>query len=424
MDIGRAAAMVLAHHGQARPKVLIAMDTRISSQMLECALSAGLCSVGTDVVSVGVVPTPAAAFLVKALQCNAGIMISASHNPCEYNGIKLFDGEGYKLPDALEEEIESIVLDKSCAVPVPVKGDLGRIVYRQDAVDLYIDHICSTVRERLDGLKVALDCANGAASKTAYRIFSSLGAQCCMLCDQPDGVNINEGCGSTHMEKIADFVVKNGCDVGLAFDGDADRCLAVDHEGNLIDGDKMIAIAALDKKKNGTLKNNTVVMTVMSNIGFFKFAKENDIQVLTTKVGDRYVLEQMKANGHCIGGENSGHIIFSDYATTGDGQLSGLQLLAIMKRTGKSLKELAKVMETFPQVLVNIKTTNAIKETYERDEHVIASIRAVEETLGNDGRVLVRASGTEPLIRVMLEGKCIDEITALAEQIADTIRAL
>lgn len=424
MQIGRAAAYVLSRHSTARPRVLIGMDTRISSQMLESALSAGLCSVGCDVVLAGVVPTPATAFLIKALDCSAGIMISASHNPCEYNGIKLFDQEGFKLPDAVEEEIEAIVLDGTVQLPVPSGGDLGRITIAEQALDLYIRHIQQTTDVRFDGLTVALDCANGSASATAQRLFSELGADCRMLSDQPDGVNINDHCGSTHLESLSAYVKTHRCDLGLAFDGDADRCLAVDAQGNVVDGDQIIAIIASSLKQEGRLKNNTAVMTVMSNLGFFVFAKEQGIRVLTTKVGDRYVLEEMKKGGHCIGGEQSGHIIFLDYASTGDGQLSGVQLLRILKQTGKPLHELAQAMTKYPQVLINVHTTNQVKQSYESNPQVAQIIRQVAQLLGEDGRVLVRPSGTEPLIRVMLEGKDQKQISAFAEQIADVIRAL
>ena len=423
-EIGRAAALVLSRHTDEKPKVLIGMDTRISGDMLEGALTAGLCSVGADVVIVGVVPTPATAFLIKQLGCTAGAMISASHNPCEYNGIKLFDKDGYKLPDALEEEIEAIVRDKACEIPTPTGGELGRVIRRYDAKEIYIKHILSTVDVDFSGMTIALDCANGSASVTAREIFSSLGADITVLSAEPDGVNINDKCGSTHMEQLSDFVKSSDCVAGFAFDGDADRCLCVDEDGEIVDGDKMIAIAAYDMKQNGKLMKDTAVMTVMSNIGFFKFAKSNGIEVATTKVGDRYVLEEMRKSGYNIGGEQSGHIIFSDFASTGDGQLSAVQILAIMKRTGKSLRELGNIMECYPQVLVNVRTTPEVKMIWEQNEVVNAAIRQVENELGDNGRVLVRASGTEPLIRVMLEGKDIDEITASANMIADVIKKL
>ncbi len=424
MNIGRAAALVLAAHSHTRPKILIGKDTRISSDMLENALVAGLCSVGADAVLVGVVPTPATAFLIRELGVDAGVMISASHNPCEYNGLKLFDRNGYKLPDALEEEIEGIVLDGAREYPVPTGGDLGRVILRPDGISIYTEHIISTTDERFDGMKIALDCANGSASMTAENLFTRLGAECHMLSDQPDGVNINDRCGSTHLEQLREFVKAHGCDAGLAFDGDADRCLAVDHEGNVVDGDRMIAITAMDMKSRGVLKGGTAVMTVMSNLGFFRFAKEQGIAVKTTKVGDRYVLEEMKKSGYSIGGEQSGHIIFLDYATTGDGQLSGVQLLSILKRSGKSLKDLASVMEVYPQVLVNVHVTPDIKAAYESDSAVQHAIVNAQEEMGDSGRVLVRASGTEPLIRVMLEGRDHDQIQRLANQIARVIEQI
>ena len=424
MQIGRAAALSLSRHCDSKPKVLIGMDTRISGDMLEGALSAGFCSVGADVVLVGVVPTPATAYLINELGCTAGAMISASHNPCEYNGIKLFDKDGYKLPDSMEEEIEAIIFDKTEEIPAPVGSGVGCVERRYDAKDLYIKHVASTIDVDLNGMKIALDCANGSASATAKEIFTSLGADCDILSAEPDGININDNCGSTHLENLVNHVKSTDCVVGFAFDGDADRCLCVDENGEIVDGDKMIAIAALDMKNNGKLNKNTAVMTVMSNIGFFKFAKENGIEVKTTAVGDRYVLEEMRKSGFNIGGEQSGHIIFSDYASTGDGQMSAVQLLGIMKRSGKTLGALASVMTSYPQVLINIKTTNEVKATWSENADVKAVIDEVNAILKDDGRVLVRTSGTEPLIRVMLEGKDIDEITKYAEKIADVIRKL
>ena len=424
MKIGRAAAEVLSKHTDKKPEILIGKDTRISCDMLESALVAGLCSFGADAVTVGVVPTPCTAFLIKKLNCSAGIMISASHNPFEYNGIKLFDKDGYKLPDSLEEEIEAIVLDRKNEAELPKNEHIGFVRDRRDAVDLYINHLTSTIDVDLKGLKVAFDCANGASSVTAEKVFTSLGADCSFMSKEPNGININDNCGSTHLENLQKYVVDNKCDLGIAFDGDADRCLAVDNEGNVVDGDMIIAISAYDLKQRNKLTNNTVVMTVMTNIGFFKFAEKEGIDVVATKVGDRYVLEEMRAKGYIIGGEQSGHIIYLEHASTGDGQLSAIQLLATMKRTGKSLKELASIMEQFPQVLVNIKVTKEIKDKYADDENVIKAIKDVEEQLGDNGRVLVRASGTEPLIRVMIEGKNTDEIQKQAEFIAEKIKNL
>ncbi len=423
MKIGKAAAEVLAVEAK-KPKILIAKDTRISCDMLESALSAGLCSVGADVISVGVVPTPCAAYLIGELGCSAGIMISASHNPFEYNGIKLFDKNGFKLPDALEEEIEAIVLDDKGKHEKATDGNIGRVYYRDDAIDIYVDHLISTVDVDFSGLKIAFDCANGASYQTAQKVFTKLGADCIFLSTEPTGVNINLNCGSTHLENLQKAVVQNDCDCGIAFDGDADRCLAVDNEGNIVDGDMIIAISVNDLKQRNELDKNTVVMTVMSNIGFFKFAERVGVDVKTTKVGDRYVLEEMRANGFVIGGEQSGHIIYLKHASTGDGQLSALQLIATMKRTGKSLKQLSSVMEQFPQVLVNVTVTKEVKEFYAESKIVRDAIVKAEQQLGSNGRVLVRASGTEPLVRVMIEGKNEDEITAMAESIADKIRNL
>ena len=424
MNIGRAAALVLARNSNGKPKVLIGMDTRISSEMLEAALCAGLCSVGCDVLLAGVVPTPATAYLIGKYNCDAGVMISASHNPCEYNGIKLFDKDGYKLPDEIENEIEAIILDNAEEYPTPTGGDLGRITRLTDAKQIYIEHLKSTTTADFTGFKVALDCANGSSAVTAETLFTSLGAECTMLATTPDGVNINDGCGSTHIDKLAEFVKNGNYDLGLAFDGDADRCLAVDENGEIVDGDKIIAIVAKHFKEQGRLNKDTAVMTVMSNLGFFKFAEKYGINVPKTKVGDRYVLEEMKKHNYSIGGEQSGHIIFLDFASTGDGQLSAVQLITIMVQTGKKLSELASVMQQFPQVLVNIKTTNEVKAKWETDENVKKAIADVENKLGDLGRVLVRASGTEPLIRVMLEGMNQEEITEYAESIADVIRSI
>jgi phosphoglucosamine mutase len=424
MQIGRTAAMTLARHNVTHPRVLIGMDTRKSGAMLEAALCAGLCSVGADAILIGVVPTPAVAYLTGFYNCDAGIMISASHNPCEHNGIKIFDKFGFKLPDSMEEEMEAIILDGAEIPPTPIAGDLGTVVREEGAVDAYIDHIVKTTNERFDGLKIALDCANGSASVCAEKLFSSLGAECLMLSDKPDGVNINDNCGSTHIESLVEFVKENGCDLGLAFDGDADRCIAVDEQGEIVDGDKMIAITSLEMKQRGILKKDTVVMTVMSNLGFFKFAEKSGIKVEVTKVGDRYVLEEMRKDGYIIGGEQSGHIIFLDYASTGDGELSGVQLISTVIRSGKKLSELAACMETYPQVLVNINTTAEIKARYADEKAVKDIIADVESRLCGNGRVLVRPSGTEALIRVMLEGKDSEEITNYANEIAEVIRNL
>ena len=422
MKIGRAAAMVLTDAEHSRPKVLIGTDTRLSGDMLKAALAAGLCSVGADVLILGVVPTPAVAYLVKEYGYDAGIMVSASHNPYEYNGIKIFQGDGYKLPDALEEEIESIILDETKVPPKKAGAELGRCRRASTAQVDYIDHILTTSEYRYNGMKVALDCANGSASTTAERLFKALGCDCYIMGAEPNGENINDNCGSTHVEKLQEFVRENKCDVGFAFDGDADRLIAVDENGNIVDGDKIIAICALNMKETGHLKNDTAVVTVMSNMGFFKFAEEHGIHCEKTKVGDRYVLENMKENGHVIGGEQSGHVIFLDYATTGDGQLTAVQLLRAIKRTGKNLSELASVMEIFPQVLKNVRVSNFGKARFNDDEEIKIAIKKAEEELGDTGRVLVRVSGTEPLVRVMLEGKDEAQIDRLADEIVEVVK--
>ncbi|MBP3328689.1 MAG: phosphoglucosamine mutase [Clostridia bacterium] len=422
MQIGRAAAMVLIDGDVKRPKVMIGMDTRISSNMLCSALTAGLCSVGADVMNLGVLPTPAVAYLVKKYEYDAAVMITASHNPCEYNGIKIFQKDGFKLPDELEEKIEAIILDGASVPPVKVGADVGRIRTSEMPVFDYVRYLESTVDCTFEEYKVALDCANGASSVTAHELFTDLGADMYVRSSMPNGVNINRKCGSTHMDGLQRLVVENGCDIGFAFDGDADRMLAVDEKGRVVDGDKIIAICASDMKNRGVLTNNTAVVTVMSNMGFFKFCENHGINCEKTKVGDRYVLENMRANGHKIGGEQSGHVIFYDYATTGDGQLTAIQLLSVMKRTGKKLSELADEMEVYPQVLVNVKVSQMGKKRYENDEEIKNAIKSAEKELGDTGRVLVRVSGTEPLVRVMLEGKDEKQITVLADEIAQVVK--
>lgn len=421
MKIGRAAAMVLTESCAHKPKVLIGMDTRASSHMLAAAIGAGLCSVGADVLIIDVVPTPAVAFLVKEYDYDAGVMISASHNPCEYNGIKIFQGNGYKLPDELENEIEEIILDETKLPPVVLGGDVGKISFSSKAVDDYIFHLAMTADGDFKGMKIALDCANGSASVTARALFTRLGAKCCIINETPNGTNINENCGSTHLEQLQKFVVENKCDIGFAFDGDADRLLVVDESGVVVDGDKIIAVCSKFMKENNKLKNNTAVVTVMSNMGFFKFCEKNGINCVKTKVGDRYVLEEMVKNGYAIGGEQSGHIIFLDYATTGDGQMSAIQVLNVLKSTGKKISELASEMQVYPQVLINVRVSNFGKARLDKDEEVQLAIREASEELGDTGRVLVRVSGTEPLVRVMLEGEDYNQIKSLAESIAKVI---
>lgn len=422
MQIGRAAAMVLTENLAHRPRVLIGMDTRASGEMLEAALTAGFCSVGADVCLLGVLPTPAVAYLVKAYGYDAGVMISASHNPCEYNGIKIFQSTGYKLPDALESEIEAIILDEAKVPPEPVGGEVGRVTRAETAAEDYIRHLLSTTDVRCDGMKIALDCANGSASVTARRVFEALGAECVVIHDRPDGVNINRDCGSTHLAALQKCVVENGCDAGFAFDGDADRMLAVNHLGEEVDGDRAIAVCAKAMKAEGRLQKDTAVVTVMSNMGFFKFCAQNGIACEKTKVGDRYVLENMLKHGYSIGGEQSGHIIFLEYATTGDGQLSAIQLLKVLKKTGKTLKTLADEMRVYPQVLYNVRVSNFGRVRFAEDAEIQNAIRRTEAELGDTGRVLVRVSGTEPLVRVMLEGENEEQIRVLGETLAEVVR--
>lgn len=422
MKIGRAAAMVLMEEVSEKPKVLIGMDTRASSDMIEAAISAGLCSVGVDVLLLGVVPTPAVAFLVKKYGYDAGIMISASHNPCEYNGIKIFQADGYKLPDALEMRIEAIILDETALPPLKIGGDVGRVTTSEMPIFDYIEHVSSAVDVTFEGMKIAIDCANGSASITAPELFMRLGAECTVLCNEPNGTNINENCGSTHMDALRQHVLDNKLIAGFAFDGDADRLLAVDENGEIVDGDKIIAVCAEGMKAMGKLKKNTAVVTVMSNMGFYSFCDTHGINYETTKVGDRYVLEKMVEKGYEIGGEQSGHVIFLEHASTGDGQLTALKLLQVMKHTGKSLAELAARMEVYPQVMINVKVSNIGKVRYASDKEIMVAIKEAEDELKEDGRVLVRVSGTEPLVRVMLEGKDKARITTLAEEIAEVVR--
>ena len=422
LKIGRAAAEVLTTDARNRPKILIGKDTRLSCDMLEGALVAGLCSVGADVLLVGVVPTPAVAHLLVKYKCDAGVMISASHNPCEYNGIKIFSGDGYKLPDALEERIEDIVLDRAEEPPLPSGDQIGRVTYPDNVVKDYIDHIKSTVPFSLDGLNIALDCANGSASPTAERLFTELGATCHMLSDKPDGVNINQNCGSTHMETLQRYVVEHELDAGMAFDGDADRCLAVDEKGQLVDGDFIMAILATDMKSRGKLAKDTAVGTIMTNMGFNRFCDENGIRFAATKVGDRYVLEEMLQQEYNFGGEQSGHIIFLDFSTTGDGQLTAAHLLSLLGRRKAKMSSLATLMERYPQVLENVTVSNEGKLHFYTDTALKAGIEKAKAELGHTGRIIVRCSGTEPLVRVMVEGEDKTQIAEIANRVAALVK--
>lgn len=421
MELGRAAATVLTYGRRRRPLVVLGKDTRISSDMLGAALAAGLCSVGADVIDLGVVPTPAVAYLVMKYKADAGVMISASHNPYPFNGIKIFGGEGFKLPDELEDQIERLIEQGQWRLAT---GDaLGQITHSATAVRDYIEHLKSTIPTSLDGVRIAVDCANGSASATAPALFAELGAQAAILSAAPDGVNINEGCGSTHLEALQDYVRAHPeVQAGVAFDGDADRCLFVDADGNVVDGDFIMAVCGLDMLERGKLRRATIVGTVLTNLGFARFCEAHGMKFAATKVGDRYVLEEMELEGYTLGGEQSGHVIFRDFATTGDGQLTALQLLCLLKRCQKPLAELTAVMTRLPQVMENVQVTPEGKLEFYNNDAIKAAIRLQKETLGDAGRVLVRVSGTEPLIRVMVEGQDEEAIRRIAADLAQLVK--
>lgn len=424
MQIGRAAALVLTKQktSKDRARILIGKDTRISSDILEAALAAGIMSVGADAELLGTVPTPAVAYLVKQYGADAGVMISASHNSVEYNGIKLFSGSGFKLPDETENEIEALILDHPEQITLCDGASVGRLKQHTTAANDYVEHLLGTAGELPKKPRILADCANGSASATAGELFRRLGIDFTLMNADPNGCNINENCGSTHIDKLCEAVKAGGYDLGVAFDGDADRCLAADANGKMIDGDKLIAILSERMRERGTLKNDTAVVTVMSNLGFHTYMKNHGLNTVCTAVGDRYVLEEMLKNGYNIGGEQSGHIIFLDYATTGDGQLTAVQLIRLLAETGASLSSLTAEIPDFPQLLVNVRIPEENKGKWNRDEAVSAVIRQAEEALGSDGRILVRESGTEPLVRVMIEGKSESDITEWTNRIADIIR--
>ena len=419
--LGQAGAYVLTKEQEHQPTLIVGCDTRISGGMLANALMAGICSVGANAIYVGVMPTPAIAYLTRKHKVDAGVVISASHNPMEFNGIKFFNGDGYKLSDQLEDEIEALIRNDMEDVVFPIGPGIGRVEYRFDIVDEYIAFEKKCVPVDLTGMKIVIDCAEGASYYTSVKTLKDLGADLVAIHTKPDGTNINANCGSTHMEELQARVVYEKADVGLAFDGDADRMLAVDEKGNLVDGDQLMAICGCHMKKKGTLKKNTIVVTVMTNLGFSLMGEREGIHVEKTKVGDRYVLENMLENGYNIGGEQSGHIIFLDDNTTGDGLLSGLHLLQVMKETGRKLSELAEVMEVLPQALVNAKVPNHKKEKFMEYTEIAEAIKALEEKFNGEGRVLIRPSGTEPLVRVMIEGKNQREIEEEAQKLAELI---
>jgi phosphoglucosamine mutase len=418
--IGRFGGYVLTKNTE-RPKVLIGRDTRVSGHMLEGALVAGLLSIGAEVMRLGVISTPGVAYLTKALGAQAGVMISASHNPVQDNGIKFFGPDGFKLSDEQEYEIEELLDKEIDELPRPVGGDLGQVNDYFEGGQKYLQYLKQTVEEDFSGLHVALDCAHGATSSLAPHLFADLEADISTMGTAPNGVNINDGVGSTHPEALAAFVKEKGAHVGLAFDGDGDRLIAVDENGDIVDGDQIMYICAKYMKETGRLKYDTVVSTVMSNLGFYKAVEAQEIKSVQTAVGDRYVMEEMRKGGYNLGGEQSGHIIFLDYITTGDGMLSAIQLVNIMKATGKPLSELAGEMKKFPQVLVNVRVAD--KKQALENERIKEEIRAVEEEMNGNGRVLVRPSGTEPLIRVMAEAPSQELCEQYVNRIVEVVKA-
>lgn len=422
MQLGQAGAYVLTKEKEHKPTIMVGCDTRISGDMLANALMAGVCSVGANAVYVGVIPTPAVAYLTRKYKVDAGVVISASHNPVEFNGIKFFDGNGYKLPDEMEDEIEALIKSNMKDVPFPTGSRVGKIKYRTDAREEYINHAVQSVPVDLNGMKVVIDAAEGASFYTSVEAIKDLGAEVIAIHNNPDGTNINANCGSTHMEELQARVVYEKADIGLAFDGDADRLLAVDEKGNLIDGDQIMAIVGNHMRSLGKLKNDTIVVTVMSNLGFTLMAKEQNLNIETTKVGDRYVLERMKEIGASLGGEQSGHVIFLDENTTGDGLLSALHLLQVLVDTKKPLSELSQIMTVLPQALVNAKVPNHKKEHYMEYPEIAAAIEKLDAMFAGEGRVLIRPSGTEPKVRVMIEGKDQALIDAEAKKLADLIQ--
>ncbi|MBF1005057.1 MAG: phosphoglucosamine mutase [Lachnospiraceae bacterium] len=422
MQLGQAGAYVLSRENNHKPTIMVGCDTRLSGDMLANALMAGACSVGANVVYLGILPTPAVAYLTNKYKVDAGVVISASHNPMEFNGIKFFDGSGYKLPDALEDEIEALIKSNMAGVSMPIGTGIGKIKYRTDAREEYINHDIKCVDVDLSGIKMVVDCAEGASSYTAVEAMQQLGATVIPIHNNPDGTNINAGCGSTHMDELRARVMAEKADIGVAFDGDADRFLAVDEKGNKIDGDQIMAIVGKHMKEKGQLKKNTIVATIMSNLGFFKMGEREHIRIDQTKVGDRYVLEHMKEIGANLGGEQSGHVIFLDENTTGDGLLTALHLLQVMVETKKPLSELSQVMTVMPQALENATVPNHKKEAYLDYPEIRDAIDQLEKEFAGNGRVLIRPSGTEPLVRVMIEGSDLEKITKEAKSLAALIQ--
>ncbi len=425
-NIGKAAALALSNEKHRRPVFTIGKDTRISSDMLEAALTAGLCSAGADVMPLGVIPTPAVAFITAAARADAGIVISASHNPYEDNGIKIFSSEGFKLSDELEQKIEDYILSGE-HLPEKTNGDIGRVLPGGEKwAERYIEHIAGCREGDIRGLKVAIDCANGASSRTAERLFSLFDLELSIINNKPDGTNINRNCGSTHLQALSEYVADGGFDLGMAFDGDADRCLIVDEKGGIVDGDRIMGICGRRLKQLGKLKGNTIVATVMSNMGFHKYARDNGINLLCASVGDKYVLRMMQEGGYNLGGEQSGHMIFLDDSTTGDGQLAAVKFLSVLTGSGKSVSELVSEIPKFPQMLLNvpIEGGNSVKNRIMESEKLLLEIQNSEKILGDSGRILVRPSGTEALIRVMVEASEMENARNIAEKLSNTIKSL
>ncbi len=420
-DLGRVGAYVITKEKKENTKILIGGDSRVSYDMLESAISAGMMSVGVEVYVVGTIPTPAMAYLVRKYKMDAGVMISASHNKMEDNGIKFFNNEGYKLSDEIENEIEDIIKNKIDELPQPRGAGVGRKYTLDTASDDYIDYITSISEYRLKGLKIAIDCANGATSFVAKRILQNLGAEVFVINNSPMGTNINQQCGSTYLDVIANFVKSNRVHIGFAFDGDGDRCLAVDENGEEIDGDQIMAIIGKQMKDKNNLKNNSIVATVMSNLGLSIYGKENDIEIVQTSVGDRYVLEYMLKHNKNFGGEQSGHVIMLDYNTTGDGILTAVQLANALVATNEPASELAKIMKKLPQCLINAHVNNKLKYDYLKYDEIRTEIEKLEKKFDGRGRVLIRPSGTEALVRVMIEGEEEEVLNTEARKIADLI---
>ena len=419
--IGRAGAYVLNKENSHKPTIIVGMDTRISGDMLEASLISGMCSVGAKVISLGIIPTPAIAYLVKKYNVHAGVMISASHNPFQDNGIKFFNSNGFKLSDSIEEEIEDYMDNKYSEIPYVEGSELGYRELKEEAIEDYVEFLKSTIDVNFEDINLTIDCANGATYQVAPILFEQLKANTNVIFREPNGLNINDNCGSTHMEALCKEVVKNKSNIGIAFDGDGDRCLVVDENGSIVDGDEIMAICGHYLKEQGKLKDNKIVATVMSNLGLFIMGENNNINILKTKVGDRYVLEEMLLKGLNFGGEQSGHIIYLDYNTTGDGILIAIKLLEVIKKTGKTLSELRKIIKVLPQVLVNAKVNNKNKYNYLENEEIKSEIENLEKMFEGKGRVLIRPSGTEPLVRVMIEGDNQEILEKQAKKLASLI---